>query len=601
MVADLAQPIALRRKLLLTALAVLALHLSTAAFGRILLKSSRTVVQDGEQFSFTVESNSRNEFNKITSIPGLDRFEVLSKSSSSRMQVVGGRFNSVLSRTFILRANKPGRYTLGPIKVRLGRQTVTSKPLKITVNKVVSDPSKPKRFMLKAAIEPASGYVNQQLTYVLKVYYLDTFYNPRLAAPSFKDFWQEGEEVQRDYIERVGEVSYKVTEIRVALFPQKLGQRTIGPATFAFDVPLSPTAGRPFDPFMSAPTRRVTLKSNPVPLIIKAIPNVGLSNPYVGRLSVTASPLPDTAKVGDSIAFTVKVAGTGNVRDLEAPKLSIKGARVYADKPEQSFDQSRKGFVTGTRKFSLAVVPEQPGPLRIPALTFAALDPATGKLQQVRTSAKTIAVSGAPAHAAVPPTGKGGVAAKPPAKEPPKKAQEVGSGTPVRVLGSDISPAPLAAGEGLRPFTAKFARFFRYTPYAPLFWSLWALLGIFALLLMAELLMPGLRQRRQLNRRRRRALPAALEQLKAPDAPCSSLVVREYLSTKLQRSFAAATAADMVSAVASLKSVPAAVVESLRRCLELSDAARYSPMGSYSAGERSEASALLKQLDRAIK
>lgn len=598
MVADFTLPRAPRRLIGLAALLLLALLASTVAHGRILLKSSRKVVQDGEQFSFTVESNSRKEFNQITTIPGLEKFEVLSKSSSSRMQVVNGRFNSVLSRTFILRAKKPGRYTLGPIKVRVGRKTVTSRPLKVAVKKVVVDPSKPRRFFLKANIEPASGYVNQQLIYVLKVYYLDTFYKPRLVAPSFKDFWQEGEEVSREYIERVGEVSYKVTEVRVALFPQKIGQLTLQPATFAIDVPLSPTAGRPFDPFMSAPTRRVTLKSNPVPLIVKAIPNVGLSNPYVGRLSVKASPLPDKAKVGDSISIKVQVSGTGNVRDLKAPELNIKGARVYADKPEQSFDQSRKGLVTGTRTFTLAVVPEQPGPLKIPALTFSALDPATGKLRQVSTPAKTIAVSGAPAHAAA---STGGPApsdtAKAVAKTPP--AQKAAAKTPVTVLGSDISTEPLAGAKALRPLA--FGRFFSLAPSALIFWGMWAILAIIALVLLAELLLPGLRQRRHLNRQRRRALPSALKQLAASDAPSSSAVVREYLSVKLQRSFAAATAADMVSAVASLKSVPAAVVESLRRCLELSDAARYSPMGTYSANERSEAGALLKQLDRAIR
>lgn len=598
-------------------LIVAALLASTASYGRILLKASRKVVEDGEQFSFTVEANSRDEFNKIRTIPGLDRFEALSKSTSTRMQVVNGRFNAVLSRTYILRAKKPGRHTLGPVKVRVGRKTVTSRPLTITVKKVAVDPNKPKTFFLKAATLPASGYVNQQLTYVLKLYFLESFYRPQLGPPSFKGFWREGEHIQRDYIERVGEVSYKVKEIRLALFPQKLGQITIEPATFTFEVPVNSSPARPTDPFMAVPTRRVTLKSNPVAILVKAIPNVGLSSPYVGRLSLQASPLPDTAKVGDSISIELKVSGTGNVRDIEAPKLTVAGARVYDDKPELSHDQDSKGVVTGSKVFRLAVVPERPGPLKIPPLSFAALDPATGKLRRVQTAAKTITITGAASVAgggspgnqaatsrSTSPTTSQATSQAPKAAKPPASAAK----QPVAVLARDIATAPLAGPAKLRPLHQPVAGF------RIVYGAIWVVLGIIGLWFIAELLMPRLRHTRAIRRKRRRALPTALKKLAAGDSPADGVgpVFREYLSTMLQHSFAAASASDMVSAVASLKSVPASVVDGLRRCLETSDAERFSAKTTPSAAtnaatnavardsERSEARALLKTLDRAL-
>lgn len=569
-----------------------AIGLSSGSYGAISLTVSRPVVEDGEQLSLEIESDSRQEFNRISTIPGLSAFEVVSESSSSRMQVINGSVSSVYSKSLILRAKGPGRYTIGPVQVSIGRKKVRSNKVKVRVSKVSADPNRPKPFFLRAAIEPESSYVNQQVAYVLKFYFLENFFRPRLTIPDFKGFWREGEEVQKDYTERVGEVTYKVKEIRLAMFPQQLGKLTLEPAAFTIEIPAGRGSPRVFDPFMGTPTRRVQLESNPVTLTVRKIAAKGLTTPYVGALQVKSSSLGAKAKVGDSLNLTIEVEGTGNVRDVEIPDLDLKNARIYVDKPEQSFDQDKQGRVTGKRIFSLAIVPEQPGTLVVPAITFTALDPATGKVQRRQIKEQRVEVVAAP-------TGSlpGGSASSASAGSGPGQQgsqQQQGRSVvkqQVKVVGSDISSAPLARSSTLVPL-----------PLKPRLWF-WLTLGLFAVLgfiVMGMALVPDWRQRLQLRKAKRSAYRQALAQLASNKAGGDTSVVRGFLTTRLQRNFAAASGAEMVAAVGESAKVAPQLTERLQQYFDWSERQHYSRSAVHSGQDLAEVRGLLKQLDRAL-
>lgn len=549
---------------------------STAAFAKISLKASRKVVEEGEQLSVVVESDVPAEFNRITRIPGLEKFEVLSESSGHRTLLRGRSYKTLSSKTYILRATQPGRHTLGPVQVKYKKASVKSRALTITVKKAVVDPSRPKRFFLKAAIVPATAYVNQQVAYVLKFYHLDNFFRPRLTPPSFEGFWREGENVQKDYIERVGEVSYKVWEIRVALFPQRLGKLNVDPTAFALEVPTGRQGGRVFDPFMAAPTRRITLKSNPVTVQVKKVPAQGLNNLFVGSLTVKGSALPKTARVGDSLNLTVTVEGTGNVRDIEAPELVVPNARVYVDKPEQSFDQDSKGRVTGTRIFRLAIVPEKSGTLRVPPIPFATLDPKTGKVVTKATKAASIAVAPGASEVAPPPADRPKTAAQPTSQVK----------VPVAILGKDIAPAPLAEVQPLVPLPQRYALWF---------YGAMGLLFAIALWFSWHLVLPGWSRQRAQQRRRRGAYKSALAQLKSRTADEPS-ILRSFLETKLSRSLAALSSGDIVAQLRD--HVPPELLSALGEEFARSERQQYSPV-AVAAGSHGLKD-LLKKLDRAL-
>lgn len=569
----------------LLACMVLIAAMPKLAYGKITLKASRRVVQEGEQFALEVEATDRQEFNRMKSIPGLDKFEVVSQSSSTRMQFINGKYSSMVGTSYILLAKDPGRFVIGPIAVKMGKKTVKSNRIKIAVNAVKVDPNAPKMYFLKAAIEPGNSYLNQQVSYILKFYFRKTFSEPKLATPEFKGFWREGEAVQKDYTERIGEVTYKVKEIRLAMFPQQVGTLSIEPTRFTIETQIAGGQGRPFDPFQRAPTRRINLKSNAVTLRVKEIARPGLTTPYVGSLRVRSSALPKSAKVGDSITFTVDVEGTGNVRDIAMPKLDIKGARLYADKPVQEFNQNAQGIITGKRTFSVAIVPEQPGTLHVPKLTFTALDPTSGRVIRSTVPATTITVAAGGDVGGAGGAGAAKAAGTPPSPKPKAK--------PVTVLGTDIESAPLPFGESLSPVPRQ--------GFAPWFWGGVGGIGLALVWLLVTAAVPDWRQRLARRSARQGAYRDAMAKIAADGSGELTEVVRRFLELKLERSLPAASPREMVAVVAGFPKIQQAVVDRLQQCFDSAEKQRYSRGGvKTESHEQREIGAVLKQLDRAL-
>lgn len=556
------------------------------AYGKITLKASRRVVQEGEQFALEVETTDRQEFNRIKSIPGLDKFEVVSQSSTTRMQFINGKYSSMVGTSYILLAKEAGRFAIGPIAVKMGKKTVKSNRIKIAVNAVKVDPNAPRMYFLKAAIEPGTSYLNQQVSYILKFYFRQTFFQPKLTTPDFKGFWREGEAVQKDYTERIGEVTYKVKEIRLAMFPQQAGMLSIEPTRFTIETRIAGAQGRPFDPFQATPTRRINLKSNAVTLRVKEIAQPGLTTPYVGSLRVRSSALPKSAKVGDSINLTVTVEGTGNVRDIAMPKLAIKGARLYGDKPVQEFDQNAQGVITGKRTFSVAIVPEQPGTLKVPKMTFTALDPASGRIIRSTVPATTIQVAAGGASST-------GAATAVTPSAPNSKPKAKPKAKPVAVLGTDIESAPLPFGKRLSPLPSQ--------GFPMWFWAGVGGIGLILVGLVVTGAVPDWRQRLKRRSARQGAYKSAMAQLGAGGSGELTAVVRRFLELKLERSLPAASPREMVAVVAGIPKIPQAVVDRLQQCFDSAEKQRYSRSGvTTDAHEQREVGAVLKQLDRAL-
>ena len=135
--------------------------------------------------------------------------------------------------------------------------------------------------------------------------------------------WQWGEA-------RVDGQPFTTLSFSAALLPQRPGALAVAPATVVFDGVAGYRRVRDFfGRTVRQPVRqRFVVASNELTLTVKALPEAGRPAQFSGLVGssfeITAEAAPREVKVGDPVAFTVTIAGRGDLRRLQAPDLSAR-------------------------------------------------------------------------------------------------------------------------------------------------------------------------------------------------------------------------------------------------------------------------------------
>ncbi len=168
-------------------------------------------------------------------------------------------------------------------------------------------------------------------------------------------------------------------ELRTALFPTALGEKTIGPARLEV---------RDF-------FNRIPLQSDPITLKVKPLPEEGKPAEFggaVGRYEVQATVDKNETAVNDPVTLSVTVRGFGNISSLPAPVWpELENVRTY-DGETQTNVATANYTVQGERRFDRLIVPKQPGELVIPPIRYAYFDPETQRYQIAETTAMNVSV-----------------------------------------------------------------------------------------------------------------------------------------------------------------------------------------------------------------
>jgi hypothetical protein len=339
-------------------------------------------------------------------LSGLEQdFMVLQSSSSSSLRIVNGSSSAELTFGIVLRPMRAGTLQIPAIHFAGG----TTQPLQLEVmpagTAVAPDGAHakgPEDIFLEASAEPASGYVGQQMQYVLRLYYAVNLNAVSLIGPVLDgtNLHRIGDEV--DYqAERNGR-RYNVVEQRFALIPRKPGRAVISPVTFQGDVldMSDPDAFFGSVKPLSAASPAVSIDVRPIPAAASGtlwLPAQQL------KLSLDGLPTGDL-RVGEPLNLTMSIEATGLPYEvLPAPTLpTLDGATVYPGKKVTGTRQDAPWMV-GQYQQSFAVVPNRPGTLTIPETTLTWWNLRTDHLDVARLPARSFTVLpavGAPAQAA---------------------------------------------------------------------------------------------------------------------------------------------------------------------------------------------------------
>lgn len=330
----------------------------------------RSSVQLGDTVTLNVRIQGASSDLAMPDLDALNQdFSILGTSQNSSFSMNNGSASSSLTIGVALRPKHVGILQIPALSVA-GSQTA---PLQLQVNApdpAVAAASHQDVFM-EAQVEPDHGYVGQQLSYVVRL-----FYASQLSRGALSVAKADGVELNQlgtdlNYTTTRDGRTYQVLERRYALIPQRTGHIQIPAATFQ---------GEGIDPSdpnsLFGATSTVTSSSPAVSVDVQAAPTDWGSSAWLPArsLSLSVDGWPNTQhplRVGQPLTLSMTVQATGLSYEV-LPALSLPtldGATVYPDKPATGNHQDGKWLV-GQRKQAFAIVPDHAGSLTVPAITL---------------------------------------------------------------------------------------------------------------------------------------------------------------------------------------------------------------------------------------
>lgn len=330
-------------------------------------------------------------------LPDLSDFDVYSRGQSTQMSFINGKVTSSVSYNYVLVPTRAGAITIGPATVELDGETYSSEPIEVRIVGASERPQDTRDLFLSAKVSTTQPFVGQEVVYIWRFYRRVRIGDARLEPQDFRGFLVEALGEVREYEATVNGVQYLVSEIRKALFPQEVGTAIIPASRLTLEVLVRSNRGRNsiFDDFFGTTTSETkVLRSREIELQVRPLPDppAGFTG-LVGSFEIRAQISKAEIQVGESATLKLTVSGNGNVQMITEPRLpELPNFKIYDDKPSGSVERSGPRL-TGSRTFSKALVPLEPGELAIPPVGLIFFDPNASEFREARTAAIPLLIS----------------------------------------------------------------------------------------------------------------------------------------------------------------------------------------------------------------
>lgn len=301
-------------------------------------------------------------------VEGLD---VTFSGQRSSINVVNAVSTVETTYFYRFRGDKPGTFTIPEFEIRIagrgGERVARTRPLVITIVEndgsatAAVDATKP--YFGKLELVRDTFYVNELVPFTLTAYVRgrNAIHDVVSASLEHESFVMKGfREVRTDGAE-VGSSYYSSAVIPSHLFALKPGSHRLGPAQVAVRV-LDSDSGFGFSSlFQRTVTREMV--TNTASVTVKPLPS-GAPASFtggIGTFELSARPSITTLGVGDPVSMEFEVTGTGNLRTMAAPVLSVPQNdiwKTYEANKTLNDEEDSDGFRAGKVRFSQVLIPE---------------------------------------------------------------------------------------------------------------------------------------------------------------------------------------------------------------------------------------------------
>lgn len=361
---------------------------------RATVDKTEATIEDQIMLTLSVEGAQNGVTPQLPELPG---FDLMSRGSSTRMQIINNKVSSGVDYRYLLVPKQVGTFEIGPATLEYKGKTIASNKITVTITQADIQPKATKDIFVTTGVNNETPFVNEQIIYTLKFYRSIRIANASLENPSFEGFRVEPLGKERQYERVINGKQFVVTEIKQALFPTHEGTIEIGPAKIQCDVVAQTGRRRGFiDPFFddsffgfSSRTEPKIFQSSPVSVEVRPLPSEGMTPLFsglVGQFTLETSVSKKELEVGDTTTLTITIAGKGNVKDAQGPEFPpLDYFKIYDDTPAFTAKTTRN-FFGGTLTIKKALVPLHEGALKVPALSFTYFNPANETFELAKSS-----------------------------------------------------------------------------------------------------------------------------------------------------------------------------------------------------------------------
>lgn len=392
------------------------------------------LVAAGEPFRVEFSLNAKPDDDTFQA-PDFAGFEVIAGPSvyrGSSVQYINGSVTKTYeyTYTFVLLSQEPGAYTIGSAEVKVDKTTHRTRPVPVEVvreegstpnsgatgNSSTQPQSQPQPqtqtpqnqvaaddILLRVNLSRSTVYKGEPVLATIKLYRRIPIVGLNDAKfPSFNGFWMQELDVENrpQQRETIGGKIYESIVLReYLLFPQQSGTLTIEPAEVEAVAQVVVQNNRSRDPFFgnmpdiyNVPRH---LRSPKVTLTVKELP-AGAPDSFsgaVGRFSLSSTPPASQLTANSAATYTLRITGAGNLRFVQAPKLTLPTSFEQYDIKTTEQIKSSTGGASGYRQFEYPFIARAEGEYEIPAVTFSYFDPTKGQYITLATQPCPIVIT----------------------------------------------------------------------------------------------------------------------------------------------------------------------------------------------------------------
>jgi hypothetical protein len=288
-----------------------------------------------------------------------------------------------------------------------------------------------KDLFIKVAVDKSKVHVGEQITTSYKLYSRLPMQVGIAKLPTLNGFWTQDFDIPKQ-VKPTEEVldgkKYQVFLLKKsALFPQQTGTLVLDPAEAKGVARIIQQVRRKMsdvfggslmmnDPYFNNAYYntqaykdvKVDLQSAPVKITVTELPQKDKPEGFggaVGQFTITGKIDKQELSTDDVATITLRINGSGNLKLIEAPKLTLPNGINTYDPQVLDTITGRSNTISGSKIITYSITPHTPGDYDIPGVAFSYFDPKTGTYVTEHTDPIKLHVRPGKHYAPAQPTG----------------------------------------------------------------------------------------------------------------------------------------------------------------------------------------------------
>ncbi|KGP62146.1 hypothetical protein EP47_14385 [Legionella norrlandica] len=338
---------------------------------QVQLEPSQVIMGETFKLSITQEDQQGGGIPDLTELQ--KDFVILGTERHVNYSIINGQALSQSQWIVLLRALKPGIFTIPPIKIGLEQ----SPPITINVQGNTKPQTLPhgstqeQDIFLTASVDEKKPFVNEQVIYTVKLYNSKRLLDAEYQGPKVDNALLIPLGDAKRYHTEQNNITYVVEEQTYAIYPQKSGDLKITSPTFnalIYD----------FNP------RRIKAQDKTINLTVKPIPQQYQNKLWLPakqvKLSEQYENVNQTLSQGSTLTRTVTLEGVAIPAQL-LPTLNFQETNSFSVYPEKGAErnQVKQGELISSVEIKVTYLFNQAGKATIPELQLPWFNTETGK------------------------------------------------------------------------------------------------------------------------------------------------------------------------------------------------------------------------------